>query len=71
MIDNEKVLVHVILVNSKKDDVIYKYMTHFPPSKGQVIRIDDQSFYKITNIVWCLDEPDMPYARINIGVVKC
>lgn len=47
--------VHGIHNNLK---VLDRKMNHLPRT-GETIRLDSDLFYKVTEVVWCLDEPQI------------
>jgi hypothetical protein len=67
--NKQTILVHVIRQDNDDTDYFYRYHTYFAPKIGDEIRIAEKQLYKIKTVVWCLDELDNPYTRLNIGVV--
>ena len=61
---------HVIRSDIKSDTVIKIYLTNHAPRLGDEIRLGDGEYYKVTHAIWCLDEPDLPLERLNLGVAK-
>lgn len=64
----DEIRVHVIRTDIKSGAVIKKYMARYVPRIGDEIRLDEHTFYKVTHVVWCLDEEYSPTERVNIGV---
>lgn len=50
--------------------VPYIVFTHQIPAIGDEIRLDTH-YYKVTQRVWCYDEPECLYSRVNIGLEAC
>jgi hypothetical protein len=48
--------------------VIAKRLLPFVPNVGDEVRIKDGEYFKVTLVVWVLDEDDSPYQRVNVGL---
>jgi len=48
--------------------VIRKRMEHIPRS-GETMRFESDKIGIVAEIVWCMDEPEADYQRINIRVL--
>lgn len=59
--------IHFILRNVSIPYVVYAYQI---PAVGDEIRLDTH-YYKVTQRVWCYDEPECPYSRVNIELEAC
>lgn len=66
MTDNVKI--HVIRSDIKSNAMVKRYMSNHVPRIGDELRVDEVTIYKVTKVVWCLDEPECPFDRVNIGV---
>lgn len=47
--------------------VINHRMQHLP-RLGEIVRLHPDKFAKVTEIVWCMDEPSEEGQRVNIGL---
>ena len=71
MISERKIiLAHIIRADLPEQPMVIKYQMLHLPKVGDEIRVSSESFYTVESIVWCFDEPDSPYTRVNIGVSK-
>ena len=55
-------MIHGFLDDKK---IMHQSLEHLP-RKGDTIRFSNKKFGKVLEIVWCLDEPECPYQRINL-----
>lgn len=63
-----KALAHIL--DCETGEMITKGYMAFVPSIGELLRISEDSYYNVELVCWVLDEPECPYARVNIGVTK-
>lgn len=49
--------------------MLAKRLLEYAPRVGEEVRLHGERYYKVTIVVWCLDE-DGPYQRVNIGVIE-
>ena len=63
---DRKVLIHFILENK----IRMKVSANFVPRLGEEVRMSDNEFYEVGQVVWAMDEPDALYERVNIGLRK-
>lgn len=63
---NNLVTVHFIH-NSK---LLFKKNMHHVPRVGDEIRLVSDEFYTAAKIVWIYDEPEQPFERVNVGLIK-
>ena len=45
--------------------ILNRHIAHLPRN-GDTIRIDEDVYVKVTEVVWCLDEDDSGGARVNL-----
>ena len=58
----------VHIIHEHKGMLVRLYMK-FIPRVGDEIRLADDKYYKVTLVVWALDEPECSAERVNIGVI--
>ena len=61
-----KVQAHYI--HEKTGMLARRAITHVP-RVGDEIRFHGERYFKVTLVVWVMDEDECPYERVNIGVV--
>ncbi len=52
-------------LNEKR--VINWHMEHIP-RVGDTMRFYGDMYYKVTEVIWCMDEPDTEGQRVNIRI---
>lgn len=53
-----------------KNKFIRYLHTNQVPRVGDTLRTDAKTFWKVTEVVWCFDEPNSQWQRVNINVEK-
>lgn len=61
------IAIHGIEVTTGR--MIFRRLEEFVPRVGDEIRLDEDTFYTVTKVVWVYDEPDHPHHRVNLGLV--
>lgn len=56
-------------IDVKTEEMVAKMLLYFVPRVGDEIRIAGDRYYKVTDVVWCYDEPEAKFSRVNIGVI--
>lgn len=69
MIDT-KTRFHVHIIEIKSGKHLLRPIMRSVPRVGDELRISDKNYWKVNSVIWCLDEDDSPYTRINLGVEK-
>jgi len=62
-----KVQLHIIRSDVEVQTEVARHLSYFVPRVGDEIRLREGEFYTVTLVVWCFDEPDHPFTRVNIG----
>jgi hypothetical protein len=64
----EKQISAHVFIGSK---LVARPIFHFAPRKGETLRLTEKLFVKVTEVIWCLDEPDnFMGQRVNLRTVK-
>lgn len=58
--------VHGYLDNKR---VIYWRMEHLP-RVGDTMRLTEERYGKVTEVIWCMDEPSIEGQRVNLRIVS-
>jgi hypothetical protein len=64
---------YIHFIEEDGDCILSKRLVHSVPRVDDEIRIGGEGkalFYKVTRVVWIYDEPDNPFERVNIGLIK-
>jgi hypothetical protein len=67
MIDEKQMIQAHVYIGNK---LTLKPMLRHAPRLGDELRLNDDTYVEVVTVVWCLDEPRVPYTRINIGTVN-
>lgn len=70
MNSNPNLYIHFI--HQKSGSIVLKKLTCNAPRVGDEIRLgglNNERYYKVTDVVWVYDEPEQPTDRVNVGVV--
>ena len=62
-------MIKVHIFEEVSNKTVTKRLIHNVPRVGDEIRIGERLFYKVTRVVWCMDEDDTHHDRANIGVI--
>ena len=62
----EKIKAHIL--NTQTNTLLATpWLTRVPRVRDEV-RLDEDRFFTVTRVVWCLDEPEYKGGRVNLGV---
>ena len=62
----DKILIRLLDGDSLK--IVTKSIQCFAPRVGDEIRLSREVYYKVKRLIWCYDEPEAVFARLNIEV---
>ena len=68
MKSDNAIKLHIIDIDH--NEIILRTVVCHCPRVGDEIRTSEYSFYEVRKVVWVYDEPENPYERVNIGVLK-
>ena len=66
IMSKEKLQIHIIEVESEK--MLARPIMYHCPSVGDELRLSEKHYFKVTCVVWVLDENESLFTRVNIGV---